>query len=59
MRNLTVKMDVVSVLTIMFVVLKLAGLISWSWWWVLSPLWIGFALAMIVLLIVILTLSRY
>ena len=30
-----------SVLTIVFVVLKLIGVISWSWWWVLSPLWIG------------------
>jgi hypothetical protein len=32
------------VLTIIFVVLKLVGVINWSWWWVLSPLWIGFAL---------------
>ena len=23
------------------IVLKLAGVIAWSWWWVLSPLWIG------------------
>ena len=29
------------VLTIIFVVLKLCGVISWSWWWVLSPFWIG------------------
>jgi hypothetical protein len=21
--------------------LKVAGVISWAWWWVLSPLWIG------------------
>lgn len=28
-------------LTIVFVVLKLTGLINWSWLWVLSPLWIG------------------
>lgn len=26
-------------LTIAFVVLKLTGFISWSWWWVLAPLW--------------------
>ena len=26
---------------ITFIVLKLAGVIGWSWWWVLSPLWIG------------------
>ncbi len=27
-------------LTIVFVVLKLLGRIHWSWWWVLSPIWI-------------------
>lgn len=26
---------------IAFVVLKLSGVIAWSWWWVLSPLWIS------------------
>lgn len=25
-------------LTILFVALKLCGVIEWSWWWVLSPL---------------------
>jgi hypothetical protein len=27
-------------LTIVFIVLKLTGYITWSWWWVLSPVWI-------------------
>ena len=27
-------------LTITFIVLKLCKVISWSWWWVLSPIWI-------------------
>ena len=27
-------------LTILFIGLKLTGHIDWSWWWVLSPLWI-------------------
>lgn len=27
-------------LTIVFIVLKLCGVIGWSWWWVLAPLWI-------------------
>ncbi len=27
-------------LTIVFIVLKLLDKIDWSWWWVLSPLWI-------------------
>lgn len=31
----------VGLLTIMFVGFKLAGIIDWSWWWVLSPLWIA------------------
>lgn len=26
---------------IAFTALKLAGVITWSWWWVLSPLWIS------------------
>jgi len=38
-------------LTIAFIVLKLVGVIDWSWIWVLSPLWISFALFIIVLLI--------
>ena len=28
-------------LTIVFIVLKLLGKIDWSWWWVLSPMWIS------------------
>jgi len=40
-------------LTILFIGLKLTGYIAWSWWWVLSPLWIGFAFGIVVLLIVL------
>lgn len=34
-------------LTIVFIVLKLTGTITWSWLWVLSPIWIGLALAIV------------
>ena len=34
-------LGIVSVLTIIFVVLKLLGVIKWSWIWVLSPIWIS------------------
>ena len=34
-------------LTIVFITLKLTGVIAWSWWWVLAPLWGGFALALV------------
>lgn len=38
-------------LTITFIVLKLCKIINWSWWWVLSPIWIS---AVIVLICIIL-----
>ena len=34
-------------LTIVFIVLKLVGTINWSWWWVLSPMWILIILAIL------------
>lgn len=40
-------------LTIAFIVLKLVGEINWSWWWVLSPLWIPFAFGLGIALLVI------
>ncbi|MFT4177009.1 MAG: hypothetical protein QM627_10175 [Luteolibacter sp.] len=40
----------VGLLTIVFITLKLCGVISWSWWWVLSPLWISFALVVALLI---------
>ena len=40
-------------LTIAFIVLKLVGVINWSWIWVLSPLWICFILVILVLLAII------
>ena len=42
---------IASILTIVFVVLKLTGVITWSWWWVLSPLWISFVLVILLFLI--------
>lgn len=32
------------VLGVVFIVLKLVGIIDWSWWWVLSPFWIALAI---------------
>ena len=36
-------------LFLIFLVLKLLGVIMWSWWWVFSPLWISFLLAFIII----------
>ena len=38
-------------LTIVFIVLKLTGTIAWSWWWVLSPIWISFILGLLIILV--------
>ena len=38
-------------LTVLFVGLKLGGIISWSWWWVLAPLWGPLAILFVVALI--------
>lgn len=40
-------------LTIVFITLKLTGVITWPWLWVLSPLWISFLLALVVFLVVL------
>ena len=51
--NIKINFDlsVGTILTIAFIVLKLIGIISWSWLWVFSPLWISVIIGLIVLLI--------
>jgi hypothetical protein len=39
------------ILQIIFIVLKLTNVISWSWVWVLSPLWISAVLIALLLII--------
>lgn len=39
------------VLFVVFLVLKLMGVISWSWWWVTSPIWIVAALFVMIAII--------
>jgi hypothetical protein len=33
-------MNLISVVIVVLIILKIAGLISLSWWWILSPIWI-------------------
>jgi len=42
---------VVGLLGVAFVVLKLTGVIDWSWWWVTLPFWGGFALAILIIML--------
>ena len=41
-------------LTIVFIILKLTGYISWSWMWVLAPIWMPIALVVVIFGIVML-----
>lgn len=42
-----------TLLTVAFVVLRLVGVISWKWVWVLSPLWISWGLAILLFIFII------
>lgn len=56
MENKTIKNNGIGffgLLTIAFIVLKLCGVISWSWIWVLAPLWITWTIALLIALIVV------
>ena len=41
-----------TVLFVIFLVMKLAGVITWSWWWVFAPFWIPLSLAVLGLILV-------
>lgn len=48
------------VLFLIFLVLKLTGktvVASWSWWWVTAPLWGGFAIGVVVWIIIMIILG--
>lgn len=45
-------------LTILFIGLKLTNYITWSWWWVLSPLWIS-VLVVISIVVVLVILKAW
>jgi len=40
----------IGLLTIVFIVLKIIGYITWSWLWVLSPAWISILIAIPILI---------
>jgi hypothetical protein len=56
MTNSSGGIGISTVLFLIFLVLKLIGTISWSWWWVLAPLWLPvvFAIGIVLVLLLIL-----
>lgn len=40
------------VLAVVFIDLKLIGVIDWSWWWVLAPVWIPVIIVVIAYIVI-------
>lgn len=40
-------------LTLAFIVLKLCNVITWSWWWVLSPIWLTACIVVLILIVIV------
>ena len=51
-RTTSSSIGFVGLLTIVFITLKLLKVISWSWVWVLSPIWIDIILTIVIVAIV-------
>ena len=39
------------ILFVVFLILKLCKVITWSWWWVFALIWIPFAICLIIFII--------
>lgn len=50
-ERISISFSGTSLLSVAFIVLKLCNVIDWSWWWVLSPIWIPIALVVILLIL--------
>ncbi len=47
-KNSSGGIGIATVLFLIFLVLKLTKVITWSWWWVFSPLWISLGVVLVV-----------
>lgn len=45
-------------LAILFITLKLCGVVAWSWLWVLSPIWLPIVIALVFSGLMILSVTR-
>lgn len=46
------EMGLSTLLTIIFIILKLCGVLSWSWWFVFAPLWGSVAIFIVVAILI-------
>ena len=54
----TINLSFFGIVAIVFIILKLTGTINWSWLWVLSPLWIGLILCVVIVAVVLIVMKN-
>jgi hypothetical protein len=47
-----------TILFVVFLVLKLCGVIDWSWWWVTAPIWIPVAFCLLIITITVICVPK-
>jgi hypothetical protein len=46
--KLKINMRFFILLFLLFMLLKITGLINWSWWWVASPIWVPIVIGLVI-----------
>lgn len=57
-NNLNGGVSFIGLLQLAFIVLKLCGIIKWSWLWVLCPMWLGAVILLIVFVVMLIIATR-
>lgn len=57
-NKVNINLGFFSLLTIVFIVLKLCNVINWSWWWVLAPTWIPMSIVAVIVFVVLIARRR-
>ena len=52
-NNVNVNVNLSGLLLLAFIILKLCGVIQWSWLWVLAPLWIPLGLWLVIMIVLV------
>ena len=47
-----------ALLTIIFIVLKICGVITWKWVWIFAPLWISAILVLICIIVILVAMMK-
>lgn len=55
--NSTKVFPFIPILTLIFITLKLTNYLSWSWWWVLSPIWIPLGIVAVIFAVIVIFLA--